>query len=179
MSDDAIIIRNAVPEDVLFIKSCIHELAEYEHSAELDKSTVEMLRENIFVKGFAKVLIAECNGEKAGFALWFNNFSTWLARPGIYLEDLYVRPQFRRNGIGKRLLKRLAEIAVENGWGRVEWACLKWNKPSLEFYESLGASRMDEWVTLRVDGENLEYLGRQRIPLESAKTGRECPKCPR
>jgi len=161
MSDDAIIIRNAVSEDVPFIKSCIHELAEYEHSAELDKSTEEMLHENIFVKGFAKVLIAECNGEKAGFALWFNNFSTWLARPGIYLEDLYVRPQFRRNGIGGRLLKRLAEIAVEKGWGRVEWACLKWNKPSLEFYESLGASRMDEWVTLRVDGEKLEHLRRQ------------------
>ncbi|MBP5641340.1 MAG: GNAT family N-acetyltransferase [Victivallales bacterium] len=160
MSDDAIIIRNAVAEDVPFIKSCIHELAEYEHSAELDKSTEEMLHENIFVKGFAKVLIAECNGEKAGFALWFNNFSTWLARPGIYLEDLYVRPQFRRKGIGKRLLKQLAEIAVENGWGRVEWACLKWNKPSMKFYESLGAVRMAEWVTLRVDGENLEHLGR-------------------
>ena len=161
LRDGAIAIRFATEKDVAFIKSCIHELAEYEHSAELDKSTEEMLHENIFVKGFAKVLIAECNGEKAGFALWFNNFSTWLARPGIYLEDLYVRPQFRRNGIGGRLLKRLAEIAVEKGWGRVEWACLKWNKPSLEFYESLGASRMDEWVTLRVDGEKLEHLRRQ------------------
>ena len=161
MSDDAINIRNAVAEDVPFIKSCIHELAEYEHSAELDKSTEAMLRENIFAKGFAKVLIAECEGEKAGFALWFNNFSTWLARPGIYLEDLYVRPQFRRKGIGKKLLKRLAEIAVENGWGRVEWNCLKWNKPSLDFYEGLGAVRMDEWVMLRLDGESLEHLGKQ------------------
>ncbi len=159
MSGNTITIRDAVIDDTPFIKSCIHELAEYEHSAELDKSTEEMLRENIFAKGFAKVLIAECNGEKAGFALWFNNFSTWLARPGIYLEDLYVRPQFRRKGIGKRLFKRLAELAVESGWGRVEWACLKWNKPSLEFYKSLGAIRMDEWVTLRLDGGNLEHLG--------------------
>ena len=161
MPSDTITIRDAVIEDVPFIKACIHELAEYEHAETQDLSTEEMLRENIFVKEFAKVLIAECNGEKAGFALWFNNFSTWLARPGIYLEDLYVRPQFRRRGIGKMLLKWLADITVENGWGRVEWACMKWNKPSLDFYKSLGASRMDEWVTLRVDGENLEHLGRQ------------------
>ena len=161
MSDSAITIRFATEKDVPFIKACIHELAEYEHSAELDKSTEEMLHEKIFAKGFAKVLIAECNGEKAGFALWFNNFSTWLARPGIYLEDLLVRPQFRRKGIGKRLLKRLAEIAMENGWGRVEWACLKWNKPSLEFYESLGAIKMDEWVTLRLADESLERLGNE------------------
>ena len=118
-----------------------------------------MLRENIFVKGFAKVLIAEYNGEKVGYALWFNNFSTWLARPGIYLEDLYVRPQFRHKGVGKALLKRLAEITVENGWGRLEWSCLKWNTPSLDFYESLGANRLDEWVTLRMDGEKLKEFG--------------------
>ena len=161
MSGNTITIRDAVIDDTPFIKSCIHELAVYEHSAELDKSTEEMLRENIFAKGFAKALIAECDGEKAGFALWFNNFSTWLARPGIYLEDLYVRPQFRRKGIGKMLLKRLAEIAVENGWGRVEWACLKWNTPSLEFYQSLGAIRMDGWVTLRLDGEALARIGKK------------------
>ena len=105
------------------------------------------------------MLIAEYNGEKVGYALWFNNFSTWLARPGIYLEDLYVRPQFRHKGVGKALLKRLAEITVENGWGRLEWSCLKWNTPSLDFYESLGANRLDEWVTLRMDGEKLKEFG--------------------
>ena len=159
MTSPSITIRLATEEDTPFIKAYIHELAEYEHAANDDHSTEEMLRENIFGQGFAKVLIAECDGEKAGFALWFNNFSTWLARPGIYLEDLYVRPMFRRRGLGKMLLRRLAEIAVENGWGRVEWSCLKWNKPSLEFYDSLGARQMDEWVTLRVDGGNLEHLG--------------------
>lgn len=151
-------VRSGTVEDVPFIKACIHELAEYEKAADEDHSTEELLRENIFEKGCANVLIAECDGERAGFALWFNNFSTWLARPGIYLEDLYVRPQFRKLGLGKALLKRLAEIAVENGWGRVEWWCLKWNRPSLDFYESLGARQMTEWIPLRVDGENLNHL---------------------
>ena len=165
MTSPSITIRLATEEDTPFIKLCIHELAEYEHSAEHDLSTEAMLRENIFEKGFAKVLIAECDGENAGFALWFNNFSTWLARPGIYLEDLYIRPMFRRRGLGKMLLRRLAEIAVENGWGRVEWWCLKWNTPSLDFYKSLGARQMDEWVPLRLDGEALE-----RIEKNSNKT---------
>ena len=165
MPDAALTIRSAVIEDTPFIQACIHELAEYEHAAEQDLSTEAMLRENIFEKGFAKVLIAECDGENAGFALWFNNFSTWLARPGIYLEDLYIRPMFRRRGLGKMLLRRLAEIAVENGWGRVEWWCLKWNTPSLDFYKSLGARQMDEWVPLRLDGEALE-----RIEKNSNKT---------
>lgn len=152
-------IRFASVDDVPFIKACIHELAEYEHAADEDKSTEELLRTNIFEKGFAKVIIAECNGEKAGFALWFNNFSTWLARPGIYLEDLYVRPAFRKKGLGKALLQRLAQIAEENNWGRVEWWCLKWNTPSLDFYESIGAKQMTEWMPLRVDGDNLKQLG--------------------
>ena len=163
MPSDTITIRSAVIEDTLFIKACIHELAEYEHAEAQDLSTEEMLHENIFGKGFAKVLIAECDGEKAGFALWFNNFSTWLARPGIFLEDLYVRPQFRKRGIGRALIKRLAEIAAENGWGRVEWWCLKWNKPSLDFYASLGARQMDEWGPLRLDGEKLEHLGKKEL----------------
>ena len=159
MTNETITIRPATKEDVPFIKLCIHELAEYERSAEKDESTEDMLRENIFQRGFAKVLIAEYNGERVAYALWFNNFSTWLARPGIYLEDLYVRPQFRHKGVGKALLQRLADIALENGWGRLEWSCLKWNTPSLDFYDSLGANRLDEWVTLRVDGENLKHFG--------------------
>ena len=156
---EKIVIRYASKEDTPFIKACIHELAEYERSPNEDHSTEELLQENIFEKGFAKVLIAEYNGEKAGYALWFNNFSTWLARPGIYLEDLYIRPQFRKLGLGKALLKRLAEIAVENGRGRLEWSCLKWNTPSLDFYESLGAKQMDEWIQLRLDGERLKQFG--------------------
>ena len=166
-----ITIRSAVIEGTPFIKACIHELAEYEHAEAQDLSTEEMLRDNIFGKGFAKVLIAECDGEKAGFALWFNNFSTWLARPGIFLEDLYVRPQFRKHGIGKALIKRLAEIAVENGWGRVEWWCLKWNKPSLAFYDSLGARQMEEWTPLRLDSEALAHLGgKQQDARRNANT---------
>ena len=155
-------IRFATVADVPFIKSCILELAEYEQAAAEDHSTEELLRQNIFEKGYAKVLIAEADGEQAGFALWFNNFSTWLARPGIYLEDLYVRPRFRKRGLGKALLQRLAALAVENGWGRVEWWCLKWNKPSLEFYEAIGARQMEEWMPLRIDGENLQGLGGKR-----------------
>jgi GNAT superfamily N-acetyltransferase len=160
-----IIIRDAAIDDTPFLKACIHELAKYEHAEEQDLSTEEMLRRNIFEKGFAKALIAEYDGEKAGFALWFNNFSTWLARPGIYLEDLYVRPQFRKLGLGKALIMRLAEIAVENDWGRVEWWCLKWNRPSLDFYESLGARQMDEWIPLRLDGEALERSGKSHHKL--------------
>ena len=151
-------IRFATVDDIPFIKSCIRELAEYEHAADQDHSMEELLRENIFEKGYAKVLIAEVDGEKAGFALWFNNFSTWLARPGIYLEDLYVRPAYRKLGLGKALLTRLAKLAKENNWGRVEWSCLRWNTPSLDFYHSLGAQEMSEWVQLRVTGETLQKL---------------------
>lgn len=158
---DAIVIREARLDDVGFIKSCIHGLAVYEKAEEMDLSTEDMLRKNIFEDQYAHVLIGEIDGIRAGFALWFNNFSTWLAKPGIHLEDLYVKPEYRGCGLGRRLLTRLAEIAVENDWGRLEWWCLKWNKPSLEFYESLGASRLDEWVPLRIDGEQLKIMGKR------------------
>ncbi len=154
-------IRFASTEDISFIKQCIRELAEYEQAAHEDHSTEELLRKNIFELGYAKVLIAECEGAPVGMALWFNNFSTWLARPGIYLEDLYVRPDFRGRGLGKALLQRLAELAVQNDWGRVEWSCLKWNTPSLDFYDSIGARQQNEWVQLRLDGERLKKLGKK------------------
>ena len=112
-----------------------------------------------YVERGAKVLIAEADGVPAGIALWFNNFSTWLARPGIYLEDLYVRAPYRHRGLGKALLRRLAQLAVENDWGRVEWSCLKWNTPSLDFYCALGAQTMDEWTALRLDGQHLQDFG--------------------
>jgi len=105
------------------------------------------------------VEIAEWNGEPAGFALWFYNYSTFQGKPGIYLEDLYVRPQFRKKGIGKALLVHLARVAVEQGCGRYQWQVLDWNTPSIEFYESLGAKVMREWLTMRVSGESLQRLG--------------------
>ena len=152
-------IRFAVPDDIPFIRLCIHELAEYEQAAEQDHTTEELLRRHLFDEPSAKVLIAEADGVPAGIALWFNNFSTWLARPGIYLEDLYVRAPYRHRGLGKALLRRLAQLAIENDWGRVEWSCLKWNTPSLDFYRALGAQTMDEWTALRLDGQHLQDFG--------------------
>ena len=115
----------------------------------------ELLREWIFEKQKAEVLIASMDGEEVGFALFFHNFSTFLGRAGIYLEDLFVRPEYRGRGCGKALLKKLAQITVERGCGRLEWSCLDWNKPSIDFYLSLGAKPMDEWTTYRLTGETL------------------------
>ena len=118
-------------------------------------ATEELLREWIFEKKKAEVLFA-CEGEKeVGFALFFHNFSTILGRAGIYLEDLFVLPEYRGKGYGKALLKKLAQITVERGCGRLEWACLDWNQPSIDFYRSLGAVPMDEWTTYRLTGDTL------------------------
>ena len=118
-------------------------------------ATEELLREWIFEKQKAEVLIAVLDGEEVGFALFFHNFSTFLGRAGIYLEDLFVLPERRGQGVGKALLRRIAQIAVERGCGRLEWSCLDWNKPSIDFYLSLGATPMDEWTTYRLTGETL------------------------
>ena len=121
-------------------------------------ATEELLREWIFEKKKAEVLIA-CEGEKpAGFALFFHNFSTFLGRAGIYLEDLFVFPEYRGRGYGRALLKRLAQITVERGCGRLEWACLDWNKPSIDFYLSLGAVPMEEWTVYRLTGDTLNAM---------------------
>ena len=134
-------IRFAEPSDVPQLLAFIHELAVYE---ELDDQ--------------AEVLLAVVDGKPVGSALFFHNFSTFLGRAGIYLEDLYVQPAYRGRGYGKALLKKLAQITVERGCGRLEWACLDWNKPSIDFYRSLGAVSMDGWTTYRLTGKTLEQM---------------------
>ncbi len=152
-------IRPATPNDIPLILDLIRELAEYEKVPEQAVATDRDIRRDGF-SGNPKfrVLIAEWGGEAAGFALFFYNYSTWLGRPGLYLEDLFVRPPFRGKGIGKGLLTRLAKIAVEEGCGRFEWQVLNWNTPAIEFYKSLGARVLDEWSTMRITGEDLRKL---------------------
>lgn len=153
MSD--IVIRQAEPGDEGKILRFIEGLAEYEHMENDVVATEELLREWIFEKQKAEVLFAIMDGKEVGFALFFHNFSTFLGRAGIYLEDLFVLPEHRGQGCGKALLKKLAQIAVERGCGRLEWSCLDWNQPSIDFYLSLSAKPMDEWTTYRLTGETL------------------------
>ena len=153
--------RYACEDDVALILYFIRELASYEKMLDEVVATEELLREWIFEKKAAEVIFAMEDGKEVGFALFFHNFSTFLGRAGIYLEDLYVRPDFRGRGLGKAGLQKLAELAVQNDWGRVEWSCLKWNTPSLDFYDSIGARQQNEWVQLRLDGERLKKLGKK------------------
>ena len=147
--------RFAKEEDCGLILSFIRLLAEYENMSDQVVATEELLREWIFEKKKAEVLFV-CEGEKeVGIALFFHNFSTFLGRAGIYLEDLFVLPEYRGKGYGKALLRKLAQITVERECGRLEWACLDWNRPSIDFYRSLGAVPMDEWTTYRLTGETL------------------------
>jgi GNAT superfamily N-acetyltransferase len=152
-------VRAASEEDVPLILSFINELAEYERLSHEVVATEEALREHLFgERPVAEVVIAEDGGEPAGFALFFHSFSTFLGRPGIYLEDLYVRPEFRGRGIGRALLVRLARLAKERGCGRLEWSVLDWNEPAIGFYKDLGASPVGGWTVYRVTGEALEGL---------------------
>lgn len=151
-------IRFAQKEDSALILRFIKELAAYENMANEVEATEELLVEWIFEKQKAEVLIGEEGGEATGFALFFHNFSTFLGRAGIYLEDLYVREEFRGRGWGTALIKRLAEIAAERGCGRLEWWCLNWNEPSIRFYRSLGAEAMDDWTVYRIAGDRLTEL---------------------
>ena len=154
-----ILVRSASTEDVPLIPSFINELAEYERLSHEVVATEEMLREHLFgERPVAEVLIAEHGGEAAGFALFFHNFSTFLGKPGIYLEDLYVRPEFRRAGIGRALLVHLANVARERGCGRLEWSVLDWNEAAIGFYRGIGASPVSGWTVYRVTGEALEGL---------------------
>lgn len=146
----------ATENDCAEILNFINLLAEYEKMQNEVVATEELLKEWIFEMKKAEVIFAVEDGKKVGFALFFHNFSTFLGRAGIYLEDLFVLPEFRGKGYGKALLHRLAAIAVERGCGRLEWACLDWNKPSIDFYLSLGAKPMDIWTTYRLDGETLK-----------------------
>ena len=153
-------IRKATPEDTPTILHLITQLAIYEKLESEVITTVEELKTNIFKKNYAEVLIAEENDKPIGFALYFHNFSTFVGKPGIYLEDLFVEIEHRGKGYGKTLLVELAKIAKERNCGRLEWAVLDWNTPSIEFYKSLGAKPMDEWTVFRLDKTGIENLAK-------------------
>ncbi len=151
-------IRMATETDIPMILTFIRELADYENMLEEVVATEELLREWLFEKRKAEVVFGELDGEPVAFALFFHNFSTFLGRAGIYLEDLYVRPEARGNGVGKKMMKYLARLAVERGCGRLEWWCLDWNKDSISFYLSLGAEAMEDWTVYRLSGDMLSQL---------------------
>ena len=156
-----LLLRPAAPADVPAIASLIRELAEYERDPAAAVATeADLLRDGFGPAPRYQCLMALLDGEVAGFAFWFHNYSTWQGRWGLYLEDLFVRPAFRQRGIGRALLVELARIAVREGCGRFVWQVLDWNEPALRFYEKLGARRLGEWVTMRLDGEALERLAR-------------------
>ena len=142
--------RMAVPGDGALILSFIRALADYENMLDQVVATPEVLEEELFQKGRAQVLFALEEGKEVGFALFFHNFSTFLGRAGLYLEDLFVLPAYRGRGYGKGLLAELARIARERNCGRMEWWCLNWNRPSIDFYKALGAQAMDEWTVFRM-----------------------------
>ena len=158
--NDKLSFRFANQNDIAKILYFIRELATYEKMADEVIATEELLKEWIFDKKKAEVIFAVENNKEIGFALFFNNFSTFLGRAGIYLEDLYVKPECRGKGYGKALLKQLAKIAVERGCGRLEWWCLDWNKPSIEFYLSLGAEPMNDWTVYRIAGNTLNEMAK-------------------
>lgn len=150
--------RYAEEKDTAVILKFIRELADYEKMLDEVVATEDILREWIFEKKKAEVIFALEDEEKIGFALFFHNFSTFLGRAGIYLEDLYVKPEKRGKGYGSALLKKLAQTAVERGCGRLEWWCLDWNRPSIDFYLSLGAEPMKDWTVYRIAGDTLRGL---------------------
>jgi GNAT superfamily N-acetyltransferase len=156
-------ILPGTPGDVPQLLAFIRELAEYERLADQVVATEEGLRATLFgPRPGAEILIARDAGAPAGFALFFPNYSTFLGKPGLYLEDLYVRPAFRGRGIGRALLARLARLAVERGCGRLEWAVLRWNEPALAFYRALGAVSLESWGLFRLDGDGLRDLAARR-----------------
>lgn len=153
--------RNATVEDCGLILEFIRGIAEYEKMLPEVVATEELLRQWIFEKNRAEVIFALEDGKEVGFALFFHNFSTFVGRAGLYLEDVFVKPAYRGKGYGKALLKKLAKIAVERGCGRFEWVCLDWNQPSIDFYRSLGAVPMEEWTIYRLAGDALWDLAEQ------------------
>ncbi|MCW8985016.1 MAG: GNAT family N-acetyltransferase [Thermoanaerobaculales bacterium] len=162
-SDPKTVLRFATIDDVGLIFDFIRQLADYENILDEVVTDEDQLRQSLFGdRRVAEVVIASYEGEPAGFALFFHNFSTFLGRPGVYLEDLFVVPDLRGRGIGRILLSFLAKLAVERGCGRLEWWVLDWNEPAIRFYERLGAKAMDEWTVFRVAGDALEELAKGR-----------------
>ena len=160
--------RPAEEKDTALLLKFIRALAEYEHMLDQVVATEEILSEWLFQRRVAEAFFAVADGVEVGFALYFYNFSTFLGRGGIYLEDLFVLPEHRGKGYGKAILSRLAQIARERGCGRLEWACLDWNKPSIDFYLSLGATPMDEWTVYRVSGNELALLAGETAKQNNA-----------
>lgn len=154
-------LRFAEEQDISLIFQFIKELAVYEKMLDEVVATEEILYESLFEKKAAEVIIAEYKEEPVGFALFFHNFSTFVGRPGLYLEDLYIKPEMRGKGFGKTILAYLAHLAVERNCGRMEWSCLDWNEPSIKFYKAMGAVPMDEWTVYRLHDQTLENLARQ------------------
>jgi GNAT superfamily N-acetyltransferase len=163
-------IRAVTPSDVPTILRFIRDLAEYEREPQAVVATEEMIRAALFDEGHvAHGLIASVDGAPVGFAIYFFNFSTWLGRPGLYLEDLYVTPATRGSGIGRALLTRVAQIAVERDCGRMEWAVLNWNTPAIDFYRAMGAKPLDEWTVYRLTGEMLRKAAAQKTVCDPAE----------
>lgn len=161
--DQKLRLRTATAEDVALILAFIRELADYERLQHLVEADAELLLDTLFGDTpYAEVVIAECGDQAAGFALFFHNYSTFLGRPGLYLEDLYVRPAFRGAGVGGRLLAYLGELAVERGCGRLEFSVLDWNAPAIGVYRKLGAEPLDDWTTFRFTGQALRDLAARR-----------------
>lgn len=160
---DGFKLRFAEINDVSLILEFIRELANYEKMLHEVVATEEVLRESLFERKIAEVIIGEYENEPIAFALFFHNFSTFLGRPGIYLEDLYVKPEMRGNGMGKIILSFLAKLAIDRKCGRLEWWCLDWNEPSIKLYKQLGAVPMDDWTVYRVHDEALNKLARKFV----------------
>ncbi len=156
---DGFKLRFADENDTSLILGFIKELAQYEKLQDQVIATEETLRESLFTKRAAEVIIGEYEGVPVGFAVFFHNFSTFLGQAGLYLEDLYVKPEMRGKGLGQTILSFLAGLALERNCGRIEWSVLDWNEPSIQFYKKLGAVPMDEWTVFRVTGETLKKLG--------------------
>ena len=154
-------IRFAEEEDTKLILDFIKELANYEKLLNEVVATEEILFDSLFVQKKAEVIIGEYDGKPVGFALFFHNFSTFLGKPGIYLEDLYIKPEMRGKGLGKIFLSFLGKLALERNCGRLEWWCIDWNEPSIEFYRGMGAKAMDEWTVYRVDNVALSNLANE------------------
>lgn len=151
-------IRYANENDISLILDFIRQLAVYEKMLDEVVATEDLLKEWLFERKVAEVIFVMEDDIEVGFALFFHNFSTFLGKAGIYLEDLFVKPEYRGKGYGKALIKKLASIAAERNCGRLEWSCLDWNQPSIDFYLSLGAEAMDEWTVYRVTGDTLKKL---------------------
>ena len=164
-----VMFRPAEEKDTALLLTFIRALADYVHMLDDVVATEEILSDWLFERRVAEAFFAVEDGVEVGFALYFHNFSTFLGRGGIYLEDLFVLPEHRGKGYGKAILTRLAQIARERGCGRLEWACLDWNKPSIDFYLSLGAKPMDEWTVYRVSGEALTQLAGEAATKQSTR----------